>query len=59
MEMECSALVGKAYYEIKLDDIAEWWVLGGRGACCSHFLRCTRCGNKHHNRIYIAGKLPR
>ncbi|WP_395451221.1 hypothetical protein ACHMW7_16345 [Aminobacter sp. UC22_36] len=82
MEMEVTALVGKAYYEITLDDIAEWWILGGRCACCGHqgpfnrdrlnrraqnrllrfasrFLICTRCRNKHHNRIFIAGKLPR
>ena len=82
MEMTCSALVGKAYYEIRLDDIAEWWILGGHCGCCGHkgrfdraklerraqirflrfasqFLLCTKCGNKHHNAIYIAGKLPR
>jgi len=82
MEMECTALVGKAYYEIKLDDIAEWWVLGGRCGCCGHkgpldrnrlerraqnrflrfasrFIYCTRCGNRHLNSFYIAGKLSR
>lgn len=23
------------------------------------FTRCTRCGNRHHNSVYVAGKLPR
>ncbi|QOF71497.1 hypothetical protein IG197_27795 [Aminobacter sp. SR38] len=36
MEMEVTALVGKAYYEITLDDIAEWWILGGVCGCCGH-----------------------
>lgn len=80
--MELSELTGKVYYEVRFEDVADWWVLGARCGSCGYeapidrdrlqrrsgeaylrfaakYIRCTACNNRHHNRIYVAGKLPR
>ena len=78
-----AAVPGKPYYAICLEDVPEWFVLGGKCFLCDHQgavdrwavrrrwgdgfvrfaidprLRCTRCGNRHHNTTVVFGKLPR
>lgn len=33
---------GKAYWEIRFEDIPEWWVLGVKCGCCFHKARIDR-----------------
>ena len=36
-KMELTAVVPhKAYWQIEFADIADWWILGIRCACCGH-----------------------